>query len=50
MVLDSHPSTILFRTQEECTKGIYFNIHILESVNSLIFLKSMNNDDSDNEY
>ena len=36
-VLDSHFSTILFRTQEECTWGIYFNIHILESVNGLFF-------------
>ena len=26
-------STILFRTQGECTKGVYFNILILEYVN-----------------
>ena len=31
--LDSYFSTILFRTQGECTKGVYFNILILEYVN-----------------
>ena len=37
IILDSHFTTILFCTQEECTYGIYFNIHILESVKSLFF-------------